>query len=429
MKKKFSFINNFFKDKFAIEANVDITDDCQMLYRRNIVIKNIIFFSNIIYTAIFALLSIGQQSNWVFTIICFPITFVVNLTLKNLIDKNPKDMVKQTIASYFCVFYMFITAVLLYVKMHMGDNSIYSDSSYILIYYSLVVISLYQSPSMIKNIAPYLLVIVTILHFVITYDILHASYATDILSFIKEFFKSEEFRDIVLRTVMLAAFVVVLYSIVLMNNKMQIQRKEELIKRKAVQDDFTKVVTDMFDITLNGNQISEDEHVHANLLEQMVEHMASLYGMPPKDIEDCKYYSTIHLYGKVNLDVSDILDKDQQFLELKNQTNIGNIIVKRLELRRKCEDIIRAHEEGWATDAFIRKNKEIQNDKRSQVVLLCDLYITLRSPKNYKRSWGHSKSMELLENEYKIYFDDDIVERFIKFASDFDDIYNNYEEK
>lgn len=429
MKKKFNFLSKFFIDKFAVEADVDITDDTQMLYRRNIVIKNIIFFSNLIYTAIFALLSIGQQSNWVITIICFPITFVVNLTLKKLILKNPKDMVKQQIASYFCVFYMFVTAILLYVKMRMGENTIYSDASYILIYYSLVVISLYQSPSLIKNVAPYLLVIVTILHFVTTYDIIHADYATDILSFIKEFFKSKEFRDIAIRTVLLIAFLIVLYSIVSMNNKIQNQRKEELIKRKAVQDDFTKVVTEMFDVTLNGNQISKEEHMYGKLLEQMVEHMSSLYGMTPKDIDDCKYYSTIHLNGKVNLDVSNIEDKDQQFLELKNQTNIGNIIVKRLELRKKCEDIIRAHEEGWATDAFIRKNKEIQSDKRSQIVLLCDLYMTLRSPKNYKRSLGHTKSMELLENEYKIYFDDDIVERFIKFASDFDDIYNNFKEE
>ena len=61
--------------------------------------------------------------------------------------------------------------------------------------------------------------------------------------------------------------------------------------------------------------------------------------------------------------------------------------------------------------------------------MLCDLYITLRSPKTYKRSWSHSKSMELIINEYKLYFDDDILDRFVKFAQDFDDIYNNFKEE
>ena len=338
-------------------------------------------------------------------------------------------MIKQQIASYFCVFYMFVTAILLYVKMMLGPETIYRDSSYILIYYSLVVISLYQSPTLIKNISAYLFVIVTILHFTITYDIINASYANNILSFLKEFFVSEEFKDIILRSVMLIAFMIVLYAIVFMGNKIQVQRKEELLKRQAVQDDFTKVVTEMFDVTLNGNQIGEAEHIQGPLLEEMTRKLSSIYGLSPKECDELASYSTIHLNGHVDLDTSNIENKDEQFEKLRIETNVGNTIVKRLELRRKCEDIIRAHEEGWNNDQFIRKNKEIQNDINSQIILLCDLYITLRSPKTYKRSWSHSKSMELIINEYKLYFDDDILDRFVKFAQDFDDIYNNFKEE
>ena len=178
------------KNMFSIEQDVDITDDCAMLYRRNIVVKNIIFFSNLIYTGIFALLSFGTPSNWVMTIILFPLTFVVNNTLKKLIILNERDMIKQQIASYFCVFYMFLLAVVLYVKMMTGTDAIYRDSSYILIYYSLVVISLYQSPKMIRNISTYLLALVTILHFIITYDIIHKDYFTSLFLFLTTIFKS-----------------------------------------------------------------------------------------------------------------------------------------------------------------------------------------------------------------------------------------------
>lgn len=416
------------KNMFSIEQDVDITDDCAMLYRRNIVVKNIIFFSNLIYTGIFALLSFGTPSNWVMTIILFPLTFVVNNTLKKLIILNERDMIKQQIASYFCVFYMFLLAVVLYVKMMTGTDAIYRDSSYILIYYSLVVISLYQSPKMIRNISTYLLALVTILHFIITYDIIHKDYATSLFGFITTFLKSDEFKDIVLRTVMLAAFMIVLYAVTFMGNKIQEQRKEELVKRKQVQNDFTKVVIDMFDVTLSETQITEDERAQGKLLEAMTRKLASVTGLSIEQIEHSVYYSTIHINGKIDLDVENIADQDEQFEKLRVQTGIGSTIVKRLELRRKCIDIIRAHEDGANNDLFINKTKEIQNDLLSQIVLLCDLYISLRSPKLYKRPLSHSVSMDRIKREYNIYFDYELIDRFQKFAADFDDMFNNYKE-
>ena len=41
---------SFFKDKFGFESGIDITNDNQVLYRKNFVIKNIIFVSNLIFT-------------------------------------------------------------------------------------------------------------------------------------------------------------------------------------------------------------------------------------------------------------------------------------------------------------------------------------------------------------------------------------------
>lgn len=424
---KFKF-KGFWKKMFSIEQDVDITDDTAMLYRRNIVVKNIIFFSNLIYTVIFAIISFGTPSNWVMTIILFPLTFLVNHTLKKLIINNQKDMVKQQIASYFCVFYMFLLAIVMYVKMMTGNDAIYRDSSYILIYYSLVVISLYQSPKMIKNISTYLLAFVTILHFIITYDIIEKDYATNLIDFFKKFFISDEFKDIILRTLMLVAFMIVLYAITYMGNRIQEQRKEELLKRKNVQKDFTKVVIDMFDVTLSGNQIGEDEHIQGDLLETMTRKLSSIIGLPPDKIDEAIDYSTIHLKGKLDLDVENIEDQDEQFEKLRVQTGLGNRIVKRLELRRKREDIIRAHEEGGNIESLIKKSKEIENDDISQIVLLCDLYITLRSPKINKRPLSHKVSMDRITNDYKIYFNYEIIDRFTRFANDFDDIYGNYKE-
>ncbi len=431
--KKFKF-EDFVKKRFAIEYDVDITDDTAMLYRRNIVVKNLIFFSNLVYTLIFFILSISDKSNTniVITLILLPVTFVVNHTLKKLILGDPHDQVKQQIASYFCVFYMFLTAVLLYIKMRMFTETsigkpIYSDAAYVLIYYALLVISLYQNAKMIKNIFPYVIVATTILHFVTTHGVVDTYGKKGATYFVKTFFTSEEFKDIVVRTLLLTAFLLVLYSVVYLSSRLQEQRKNELIKRQNVQKDFTKVVTDMFDITLNGNEIPEYEHIQGPLLEKMCVKLASVLGFTPDETEEIRYFSTIHLHAKVDLDVSGIDDQDKQFEKLREQTLIGNQITKRLEIRRKCNDIIRAHSEGASNDEFIKKTKEIQNDEASLVILLCELYITLRSPISYKRPFSHEVTMDLIKNEYKVYFNDEIIDRFKRFENDFEDMFNNFE--
>lgn len=432
--KKFK-LDDFLKKRFAIEYDVDITDDTAMLYRRNLVVKNIIFFSNLVYTFIFLLLSISEKTstNIVITAILVPVTLVVNHTLKKLMTSKPDDKVSQVISSYFCIFYLFLLAAILYIKMRMFTQTsddglpIYADAAYVLIYYSLIVMSLYQNAKMILNTMPYVIVGVSILHFVTTHGIVAMYKDAGALDFAKTFLTSPEFRDILVRTLLLVAFLVVLYASVYLSARLQEQRKTELIKRRGVQADFTKVVTDMFDITLSGSEIPESEHIQGPLLEKMCVKLASIIGLTPDETEEIRSFSTIHLHARVDLDVSQIEDQDAQFEKLREQTAIGNEIIRRLELRRKCNDIYRAHSEGWANEEFTKKTKEIQNDQASLVILMCELYINLRSPNNYKRPFNHNVTMDLIEKEYKIYFDDIIFDRFNRFASDFEDMFNNFE--
>ena len=106
-----------FQKYFGFEEGIDITNETQVLFRKNVVIKNIIFISNLIYTLIFAIISVGETSNLVLTIICFPVTFLVNNMLKRTIFKNKDDLLKQQIAMYICCFYMFLTAILIYLRL------------------------------------------------------------------------------------------------------------------------------------------------------------------------------------------------------------------------------------------------------------------------------------------------------------------------
>ena len=98
-----------------------------------------------------------------------------------------------------------------------------------------------------------------------------------------------------------------------------------------------------------------------------------------------------------------------------------------MQLSQKCENIVRAHVEGWSNQAFQVKMLNMQNTLECQIILMCDMYIALRSAKSFKRPYPHKVVIEYFQSEFKIYFNDDLFERFLKFDKDFETMYNEYE--
>ena len=252
MKKLFVKLFGKFNNMLSFEKGIDITDDYQVLKRKNIVIKNIIFLSNITYTLILFLISLiaSGTSNWVLTIIFVPVTFGLNRTLSKLINDSTHDKTKQQIAMYIAAFYMILSSVLIYFKLKTQMNVEgkeylgLGEAGYILIYYSLLVISLYQDKKMLISISKWMLVIITIIHFVITYSIVNEEYATNLVKFIQTFFTTKEFLDILLRTLFLILFMVVLTTNVGIAQYAYLERKNEAVKRQGVQTDNIGVVND-----------------------------------------------------------------------------------------------------------------------------------------------------------------------------------------
>lgn len=416
--------NTFFKRNFGFESGIDIANDGQVLYRKNVVIKNIVFVSNIIYTIIFTIISISEPSNWLLTVLLFPVTFIVNSGLKNMIKKGPQDTMAQTIAMYVSSFYMFLSTIVIYIKLKVGDADYLKECGYILLYYSLAICAFYQDKKMLKNVFIWVFVLVTILHFTITYPLLNSDMAKNFSQFIHEFFVSNEFKDILIRTVLLGLFMLVLYANVSMANYMQDERKNELIKRRTVQEDFTNVVTKIFDVTLNNQKMSDDEKHNVEILALMTKKLSSLLGLKPDECEKIYNFSKIHIDKTVDFKEEHYNNEDERFEALRKETELGSELISRLQLERKCEDIIRATFEGSNNDEFISKMSHIQNSIESQIILICDIYVSMRSVKSYKKAYNHKLTINYLQEHFKIYFDPIIFERFIRFANDFEAIYN-----
>ena len=430
--KLFKKIVSFFERNFSFEHGVDLNDEVEVLFRRNIVIKNIIFISNIVYSVILFLVSIGDPSNgnWLWSVIPFPLTFVINQTIKKIIFSENKDLIRQQIAMYMCSFYMFLSAILVYIKLKSGVTTVgYSEAGYMLLYYSLVVISLYQDTKMLKNVFGWMFSIVTILHFTMTHSLV--DYASDgFIEFIKNITANEvlltNLKDILFRTLVMLIFMLAIYVITAIGEKMSNERVAELNKRKDIQEDFKNVVTNLYDVLLETKVGYDDNSAQLPLLANMVAKLASLYSLSPQKCEEIVDFTLYNKNHQLNLTMEEG-SIEAQFDTLREQTSIGFIVAKRMQLSQKCENIVRAHIEGWNSQEFQIKMLNMQNNIESQIILICDMYIALRSVKSYKRPYPHKHVIEYLEKEFKIYFNNDLFNRFIKFEKDFETMYNEYE--
>ncbi len=416
---------------FSFEKGVDITNESAVLYRKNLVIKNIIFLSNWAYTIILFLICLGDSntSNLVLTICFVPFNFLLNKTLKKVIHSEPENLLKQQIAMYMISFYMFLSAILVYFKLKSGVDVAYlNEAGYMLIYYSLIVVSLYHDKKLMRIIYPWMLAIVTILHLTLTYEIYKADYATSSKEFMMIFFGSKEFRDIALRTFILILMMIVIYVGVSFSEYLLHQRKEELMKRQDVQGGFTEVVSELFDVLLESNATSIDKE-QVKIESKLSKKLAGLLGMRPDKCEEIYKYGLLLLDIKnlsISENVSRASESEYDFLELRQKSQMGAVLVKRLQLYQKAEDIIKAHMDGVADKEFRIKMKEIQNNQDGQVILLCSLYCALRKEKFYKKPYSHQATIKVLNQEFKEYIDDKIFDRFIRYESDFESEYYEF---
>lgn len=418
---------NIFAKFFGFEQGVDITNDVAVLYRRNVVIKNIVFISNIMYSIILFLLSFIQNevSDWVVAFIAFPLTYVINKFLKKLINMDHEDKTKQSVAMYVAAFYIFFSSILIYARLY--QNAYFETAAYILMYYAVVVISLYQERKLLAQSFQGLLALLTVIHFIWTYNIQKIVGEETIIEFLPRFITLPEFSDILLRTLLFILFYFVVYAIVSMGQYMQEERKKELMKRRQVQGDFSHIVGDLFSVVFSSSYTLMDKR-HAYQVQQMSEKLADYYGLSQSKIESMNQYAMVHLqYQEIKNLLNDMSTSDEKTYEtLKEKTELGAQIAKRMQLAQKCEDIARAHIEDTANEKFLKEMLIIQPEVEAQIILLSDLYITMRGPKSYKRPMAHSIVFKSFQTDLGAYFDYDLKERFLKFHDEFAEMYNNF---
>jgi HD-GYP domain-containing protein (c-di-GMP phosphodiesterase class II) len=440
VRRRLHGIQNFFVRKFSFEAGVDILDDKSVLYRKNLVIQNIIVITNIVFLLFTLIGSEGLDSNinLIVTFVIALIMFVAGRSIGNIIKEKPTTIHKQQMGEYLSGIYVLMMAIAVYIKLRLtlGDSleggffSI-TQAGYSLIYFSLVVIALYQDSKLLNVVFKVTIVAMTIIHVVVMYPIYnHANDFAELWGYIN----GPILTDIVLRTLILAVFMIGLYSTVKISEDINVKRKQELVKRRKMEKDFKDVVADVFEVIAvykqRGEDIAEKNYADsAKRVAKMAGELGGFLGYSSKLCQEIFEFSTIHIDKRDVLNVDEYDNKEQlnesDYKVIRNKTIIGSIIIKRLQLDKKAEDIVRAHFEKTVNKDFIKEMNGIQNNRESQVILLSHLYDILRQDRNYKKKLNHKRAIDLIKYEFNEYFDPQIVDRFLKYEAEFESTYHD----
>lgn len=435
-----NFISKYFTKFFGFEIGINITNKLEVLNRKNIVIKHIILLLNLAYFILMLVITLSglsgnsKESNYlniIITISTLPITLMINFFLSKLIKPSTKESVdsqitKQQVALYFIVAYLFISVLLFYLKVTI--NPITYDAgtvnskpfikdlepfAYILFYVALTIIALYQDKKVLINSSIVMFVILTFIHFFLT----NKTYS------VKSFFFTV---DILLRTLVFLMFFVVLYAYVSISQYIQDERVKEMKDKNSIYDTFIKTSSELFQIVLSSSkQLVKKEHIE--MVREISIEIAKKAGFDQRSIIELAKYCMCILDTNILNELTNFeIIKTLDFESLQKQSKRGSFVAKRLQLAQKCEEIARASEEERITKEFIKNQNEIKQNKYTQVLLLADLYVTMRSANSYKRPIAHENVIEIFDKQLKYFVNLSLYERFKDFNKVFEKIYDNF---
>jgi response regulator RpfG family c-di-GMP phosphodiesterase len=163
---------------------------------------------------------------------------------------------------------------------------------------------------------------------------------------------------------------------------------------------------------------------------ELASRLGRVLGLNNKICNEILEYSVIHIDKLNELNILEYEDKDtlteQDYTDIREKTILGSVIIKRLQLNQKSEDIVRAHFEKTVDTSFTEKMKRVQRSQEGQIILLAEMYDIMRQERNYKKPLRHKRAVDLLQLEFKEYFEPYILDRFLRYQMDFEKIYDKY---
>lgn len=331
---------------------------------------------------------------------------------------------------YLQSLFVFVLSIVLYAKVYLsftllddGELSTHefsiTQATYLLIFFSFVIISLYQSTKLLKSMFGWLFAIMIVINITLLHPDLfsHASTIKDLWNFLIGDGKKVSI-DILLRTFVFLVFWASLYISASISDYTFKQRTNEVERRIGVESNFTEVVESVFESVraYNINQDIYTMRLSASKVAAVAKELGIAMNYNSSTIMELTYMATIHSekINELSLDGIDEVDPSNFDLVMK-KTQLATVIIKRLQITKKAEDIVYRYFEGMLDNGFIAKTTINPGDYQSNILLISEIYHILRCDQSFKKALTHQRSVELIDKEFRKFFDSNLVMRFVKF--------------
>ncbi|MDC7127111.1 MAG: PAS domain S-box protein [Spirochaetales bacterium] len=155
--------------------------------------------------------------------------------------------------------------------------------------------------------------------------------------------------------------------------------------------------------------------------------LSSMLGLSHKFCNDIRIFSPLHDIGKVGIPDNVLLAprklSTEEFEKIKTHTKIGYEILKDRPFMEMAADIAYSHQEKFDGTGYPRglSGKDIPLSAR--ICTVVDVYDALRSRRPYKEPYSEEKSISIIEEGKGTHFDPEIVDAFLKYRSEMNEIF------
>lgn len=180
-----------------------------------------------------------------------------------------------------------------------------------------------------------------------------------------------------------------------------------------------------------GEAADDDTGVHIKRVNEYSKLIAELLGLDDEFIDILEYSAQMHDVGKIHVPAT-ILKKpsaltSEEFQIIKDHTVLGKKIIGDADHLRMSADIALNHHEKYDGTGYPSGIAGENIPLCARIVALADVYDALRSPRTYKPSFSHEKTIDIIINgDGRVmpqHFDPSVLEVFKKYNKKFDEIY------
>ena len=182
----------------------------------------------------------------------------------------------------------------------------------------------------------------------------------------------------------------------------------------------------------------EETGAHIDRLSYYSRTMALYIGWEPSKAQGLFVAAPMHDVGKIGVPDS-VLGKEgplteEEWLVIRRHPQLGANLLEgsHSPLLEMAREVALTHHERWDGSGYPHGLKGTKIPITGRIVMLCDLYDALRSPRPYKTSFNHQKTCDIMLNgndrTKPSHFDPTLLEAFREMHQDFNEIYATVQE-